>query len=51
MGKKRNAYGVLVWQSEGERTLEKPRRRWVFTVKMDFKGMGWGHGMDSSGSG
>jgi hypothetical protein len=32
MGEK-NAYGVLVCKSEGERPLEKPRRRWVLKLK------------------
>jgi hypothetical protein len=42
MGEKRNAYRILVGKPEG-RTLEKPRRRWVYNIKMDLKrdGMVW----------
>jgi hypothetical protein len=45
-GAKRKAYMLLVGKQEGNR----PRRRWVDNIKMDFGEMGWG-GMDWSGSG
>jgi hypothetical protein len=35
MGEKRNVYRLLVGQPEGKRTLERPRRRWIFNIKMD----------------
>jgi hypothetical protein len=37
MGKKRNAYRILVGKPEGKRPLGRPRRRWVDNIKMDLK--------------
>jgi hypothetical protein len=34
-----------------ERPLERPRRRWEDVIKMDLREIGWGCGVDSSGSG
>jgi hypothetical protein len=45
MGEKRNAYRILVGKPEVKRPLERPRRRWVYNVKMDIREIGWG-GMD-----
>jgi hypothetical protein len=45
MGKKRNAYRILVVKPEGKRPLGRPRCRWVDNVKMDLREIGWG-GMD-----
>jgi hypothetical protein len=45
MGKKRNAYRLLVENTEGTRPLGKPRRRWADNIKMDLGEIGWG-GMD-----
>jgi hypothetical protein len=45
MGKKRNAYRILVGKSEGKRQPGRPRRRWIDTIKMDLREIGWG-GMD-----
>jgi hypothetical protein len=42
MGKKRNAYRILVGKPEGKRPLGRPRRRWVDIVKMDLREIGWG---------
>jgi hypothetical protein len=36
MGKKRNAYRVLIEKPEGKRPLGRPRRRWVDNIKMDL---------------
>jgi hypothetical protein len=36
MGKKRNAYRILVGKSEG-----RPTRRWVDNIKMDLREIGW----------
>jgi hypothetical protein len=35
MGKKRNVYGLLVGKPEGKRPLGRPRRRWIYNIKMD----------------
>jgi hypothetical protein len=32
-GEKRNAYGILVREPEGEKRLSIPRRRWVYKIK------------------
>jgi hypothetical protein len=40
-GGKRNAYRILVGQTEGKRPLRRSKCRWVDNIKMD----GWG-GMD-----
>jgi hypothetical protein len=37
MGKKRNAYSVLVGKPEGKGPLERPRHRWVENIKTDLK--------------
>jgi hypothetical protein len=37
MGKKRNAYRILVEMPEGKRPLGKPRRKWVDNIKMDLR--------------
>jgi hypothetical protein len=36
MGKKKNAYRLLVRKPEGKRPLVRPRRRWVDNIKMDL---------------
>jgi hypothetical protein len=45
MGTKRNVYRILVGKPEGKRTLGRPRRRWVYNIKMDRREIEWG-GMD-----
>jgi hypothetical protein len=45
MGERRGAYRALVGKPEGRRPLERPRRRWEDTIKMDLREVGWG-GMD-----
>jgi hypothetical protein len=40
MGKKRNAYSILVGKPERKRPLERPRRRWVENIKMDLREIG-----------
>jgi hypothetical protein len=41
MGKKRNAYRVLVWNPEGKKPLGRPRRGWVENIKIELREMGW----------
>jgi hypothetical protein len=41
----RNAYGILVGKPEGKRPLGRPRRRWVISINMDLREIGW-DGMD-----
>jgi hypothetical protein len=41
MGENRNAYGVLVGKTEGERPLGRPRRRWVDNIKIDLSVIRW----------
>jgi hypothetical protein len=44
-GEKRNAYRILVGNSEGKRPLGRQRRGGVDNIKMDFREIGW-DGMD-----
>jgi hypothetical protein len=44
-GEKRNAYRLLVGEPEGKRTPGRPRCRWMDSIKMDLRVIGWG-GMD-----
>jgi hypothetical protein len=41
MGKKRNAYRLLVGKPEGKRPLGRPRRRWVDNIKIYLLEIGW----------
>jgi hypothetical protein len=51
MGKKGNAYVLLVRKPEGKRPLGKPRCRWIDNIKIDNVEMGvvW-CGLDWSGT-
>jgi hypothetical protein len=40
MGEKRDAYRLLVGKPEGKKPLERPRRRWVDTIRMDLGEVG-----------
>jgi hypothetical protein len=42
MGKKRNAYRLLVGKPEEMRLLGRPRRRWLDNIRMDLEEVGWG---------
>ena len=46
MGKRRGAYKFLVGKPEGSTPLERRRRRWEDNIKIDFREVGWGHGLD-----
>jgi hypothetical protein len=41
MGKKRNAYRLLVGKPEGKRPLGRSRHRWVDNIRMDLGEVGW----------
>jgi hypothetical protein len=40
-GEKRNAYTILMGEPEGKRPQGRPRRRWVDSIKMDHRKIGW----------
>jgi hypothetical protein len=48
---KTGAYRILVEKPAGKRPLGRPRGRVENNIKMDLQEVGWGHGLDSSGSG
>jgi hypothetical protein len=35
-GEKRNAYRLFVGKPEGKRSLERPKRRWVDSIKLQL---------------
>jgi hypothetical protein len=39
---KRNAYNILIGKPDGNGPLGRPRRRWVYNMKMNLRGIGWG---------
>jgi hypothetical protein len=41
MGEKRNAYRLLVRKPEGKSPLGRPRRRWVYNIRMVLGEVGW----------
>jgi hypothetical protein len=41
MGENRNAYRILVGKPEGKRPLGRPRRRWVYNIKVNLGETGW----------
>jgi hypothetical protein len=45
MEQRRNAYRIFVGKPEGKKPLGRPRRRWVKTIKIDFREIGW-NGID-----
>jgi hypothetical protein len=45
IGKRRNAYKVLLGNAEEKTPLGRPRRSWEDNIKMDLREIGWG-GMD-----
>jgi hypothetical protein len=45
LGRRRNAYRVLVGNSEGNRQLGRPNSRWEENIKLNFKEIACG-GLD-----
>ena len=43
MGEERGVYRVLVGKPEGRRLLGRPRRRWVYKIRMDLQEVGCGY--------
>jgi hypothetical protein len=43
MGKERGGYRFLVGKPEGKKPLGRPRRRWVYNIKMDLQEVGCGY--------
>jgi hypothetical protein len=41
MGEKRNAHRIIVGKPEEERPLGRPSCRWVDSIKMDLRKIGW----------
>jgi hypothetical protein len=37
VGKKRNAYRVLLWKAKGKTGLGSRRRKWKYIIKLDIK--------------
>jgi hypothetical protein len=40
-GEKRNAHRILVGKPEEETPLGRPRRNWVYNIKIDLREIGW----------
>jgi hypothetical protein len=47
----RNACKILIRNSEGKRSLGRPRRRWEDNIKIDLKNRVGSYGLNSYGSG
>jgi len=43
MGEEKGVYRVLVGKLEGRRPLGRPRRRWVYNIRMDLQEVGCGY--------
>jgi hypothetical protein len=41
-GEKRHAYRLLMGKPEEKRPLGRPRRRWVYNIKINLGEVGWG---------
>jgi hypothetical protein len=51
MEEDREVYKVLMGRPEVKRPLGRSRRRWEDGNRMDLREIGWGCGLDSTGSG
>jgi len=43
MGEERGCIGSCWGKPEGTRQLERPRRRWVYNIRIDFQEVGYGY--------
>jgi hypothetical protein len=50
VGGKRSPYRVFVGKPEGKRPLARLKLRWDGNIETDLREIGWGFGLDSSGS-
>jgi hypothetical protein len=41
-GEKRNVYRLLMGKAEGRSPLGRPRRRWLYNIRVDLVEVGWG---------
>jgi len=44
MGERRGTYRILVGKPEQKRPHGRPRCKWKYNIKTDFKEIGWGIG-------
>ena len=51
MGDSRPAYRVLMGKPKVKRLRGRPRPKWEDNIKIGLQEVGWGHGLDQSGSG
>jgi hypothetical protein len=51
VGEERKVYKVLVGKAEGKRPLGRPRCRWEDGMRIDFRGIGLGDGVETTGAG
>jgi hypothetical protein len=51
VGEERKVYKVLVGKPKGNTPLGRRKRRWEDGIRMDLREIGWGCGLDSTGSG
>ena len=51
MGEDRGVHRVLVGKPEGKRPLERPRRRWEDSIKLNLQDWRGSWGLDGVGSG
>jgi hypothetical protein len=50
MGERRGACSFLMGKTEGNRPLGRLRHRLEDNIKLNLQEVGWGHGLDCSGS-
>jgi hypothetical protein len=50
MGEERKVNKVFAGNPEGKRQLGRSKHRREYGIRMDFREIGWGYGVDLSGS-